>query len=109
MSLSNWNKDYCPSCKEAGAGGFFTLHFISSTFSWNCPHCGALIRLNYLLLMLFFGIGIVFDVVVVSLLDWLGLLSNIIGILIAIVTVSLSMIVTIYITPRTLIRKANEI
>jgi len=109
MSFSDWNRDYCPNCKKKNAGGFFTLHFISSGFSWYCPHCGALIRLNYLLMVLFLGFGILITIIVIGILSWLDILKSTLGIIVSIVIISLCAIIPNYITPRVVIRKANEI
>ena len=60
MKKSFLNQDYCPNCENKNAGGLLTILTLGTLFSWKCPHCGALVRMNYLLFFIYemFGLGL---------------------------------------------------
>ena len=106
MSKSFFNKNYCPKCKQEKIGGFLGLAFLGDIYSWTCPHCGALIRLNWLLLVIYQLIGLgLFVIFILPIVKFTELFSSNFGLaaLIFIMTILLG-IFPLYATPRKFIR-----
>ena len=110
MKKSFIYNDYCLNCGSEHSGGFFTLLFLGDIFSWNCPHCGSLVRINYFLYIIYQIFGLMIALMIIApLLKWTNIEEHIVGLVFIIIVLSIGGLLPYFATPRKLVKKPNEI
>ena len=100
-------KDFCPNCELEHSGRpRYMLILFGAYSSWNCPHCGALIRFNYLLLLINSFIGLASVFITLSLLmNFTNIISYTAGHMVMAIVVLVGILFPFFATPRKLLRE----